>query len=228
MAKWAMVIDLDKCTGCGACMVACKMENNVAVADPLEAQQGRALFWMDMVVSQEGEYPNTTVRRVPKPCFHCDDPPCTRVCPVGATYKNPDGLVAQVYHRCIGCRYCMVACPYTSKTFNWYDPQWIDGSHAVVNPDVSRRMVGVVEKCSFCSHRLLRAKEVADFDDRPIEDGEYVPACMEICPAEAITFGDVEDKDSAVSKQVRSYRTFRYMEDLGVKPKVYYLARRTS
>ena len=228
MSKWAMVIDLDKCTGCGACNVACKMENNVPIVDPEEAQNGRAMFWMDMMTTIEGDYPNTYVKRVPKPCFHCDDPPCTLVCPVGATYRNPEGLVAQIYHRCIGCRYCMAACPFTAKSFNWYDPKWIDGAPDVGNPDVSRRMVGVVEKCSFCSHRLQKVKETADVEDRQIRDGEYVPACLESCPADAIVFGDIENRDSDVARLSRSYRVYRYGEDLGVEPKVYYLARRTG
>lgn len=228
MSKWAMVIDLDKCTGCGSCNVACKMENNVPIVDPEEAQNGRAMFWMDMMTTIEGDYPNTHVKRVPKPCFHCDDPPCTLVCPVGATYRNPEGLVAQIYHRCIGCRYCMAACPFTAKSFNWYDPKWIDGAPDIGNPDVSRRMVGVVEKCSFCSHRLQKAKETADVEDRQIRDGEYVPACMESCPADAIVFGDIENRDSNVARLSRSYRVYRYGEDLGVEPKVYYLARRTG
>jgi len=226
MPKWAMVIDLDKCTGCGACMVACKVENNVPIADPVEAQSGRVMFWMDMMTTYEGDYPNTSMRRAPKPCFHCDDPPCTLVCPVGATYRNPEGLVAQIYHRCIGCRYCMAACPFTAKVYNWYEPQWIEGSQ-VGNPDVSRRMVGVVEKCSFCSHRLMKVKETADLEERPISDQEYVPACAESCPADAIVFGDIEDRESEVSRLSRNYRVFRFMDDLGVKPKVYYLARRT-
>ncbi len=222
-----MVIDLDKCTGCDACAVACKMENNVPIADPAEAQSGRAMFWMDMMTTTEGAFPNTVTKRVPKPCFHCDDPPCTLVCPVGATYRNPEGLVAQIYHRCIGCRYCMAACPFTAKVYNWYDPKWIDGAE-VGNPDVSRRMVGVVEKCSFCSHRLMSVKETAHREDRPIMDGEYVPACAESCPAEAIVFGDIENEESRVYRLSRSYRVMRYGEDLGVKPKVYYLSRRTE
>ncbi len=226
MAKWAMVIDLDRCTGCGACNVACKMENNVPIVDAEEAQSGRALFWMDMVTTFEGDFPNTQVKRLPKPCFHCDDPPCTVVCPVGATYRNPEGIVAQIYHRCIGCRYCMAACPFTAKYFNWYEPKWIGESNEGGNPDVSRRMVGVVEKCSFCSHRLQKVKERADLEDRPIGDEEYVPACMESCPADAIVFGDIEDRNSKAARLSRSYRVFRYGEDLGVEPKVYYLARR--
>ncbi|MBI3004411.1 MAG: 4Fe-4S dicluster domain-containing protein [Ignavibacteriales bacterium] len=227
MPKWAMVIDLDRCTGCGACNVACKMENNVPIVDPDEAQNGRAMFWMDMVATYEGEFPHTEAKHVPKPCFHCDDPPCTKVCPVGATYRNPEGLVGQIYHRCIGCRYCMAACPFTAKVYNWYDPKWIDGAQ-VANPDVSQRMVGVVEKCSFCAHRLQKVKETADVEGREIQENEYVPACMENCPADAIVFGDIDNRNSKVSRLSRSYRVFRYMDDLGVKPKVYYLARRTS
>jgi molybdopterin-containing oxidoreductase family iron-sulfur binding subunit len=228
MPKWAMVIDLDRCTGCGACMAACNMENNVAIVTPKEAKEGRVMFWMDMITSYEGEYPNIEVKRMPKPCYHCDDPPCIRVCPVGATYRNEEGLVGQVYKRCIGCRYCMAACPFTAKVFNWEDPRWLEGATTCFNPDVSRRMVGVVEKCSFCSHRLMKVKEDADQEERAIRDGEYVPACMENCPADAISFGDIEDKQSVVYKLSRNYRAFRVMEDLGVEPKLYYLSKRKA
>src|SRR4030065_194954 len=173
MPKWAMVIDLDKCTGCGACMAACKMENNIPIVDPDEAQQGRVMNWMDMTTSYEGEYPNIQVKRSPKPCFHCDVPPCTRVCPVRSTYRNEEGLVAQIYHRCIGCRYCMAACPYTVKVFNWKKPRWLEGATKCFNPDVSTRMAGVVEKCSFCAHRLQHVSEAARVDERPLQDGEF-------------------------------------------------------
>jgi molybdopterin-containing oxidoreductase family iron-sulfur binding subunit len=186
------------------------------------------MFWMDMITTQEGEYPNVQVKRMPKPCYHCDDPPCTKVCPVGATYRNEEGLVAQIYHRCIGCRYCMVACPYTAKVYNWYEPQWIEGPQRIGNPDVSLRMIGVVEKCSFCAHRLLKIREEADLEQRAIDDGEYTPACAEICPAEAISFGDIEDRESTVHNLSRGYRVYRVMDDLGVEPKVYYLAKRTA
>ncbi|MBM2842014.1 MAG: hypothetical protein HW412_2542 [Bacteroidetes bacterium] len=228
MPKWAMVIDMNKCTGCSACMAACKMENNVAIVSPKEAQEGRTMFWMDMITTQEGEYPNVSAKRMPKPCYQCDDPPCIKVCPVGATYRNEEGLVGQIYERCIGCRYCMAACPYTAKVFNWEEPKWIDGATSCFNPDVSRRMVGVVEKCSFCAHRLLKVKENADQEERSIRDGEYVPACMENCPADAIAFGDLEDKESVVHKLAHSYRASRVMEDLGVEPKVYYLSKRMT
>src|SRR5512142_3560748 len=122
MAKWVMVIDLNKCTGCGACQVACKMENNVPIVDPAQADEARMMYWLDMITSYEGTYPAIRAKHMPKPCFHCDNPPCTKVCPVRATYRNAEGLVAQIYHRCIGCRYCMAACPFTAKVFNWDKP----------------------------------------------------------------------------------------------------------
>jgi Fe-S-cluster-containing dehydrogenase component len=224
MPRWGMVIDLDKCTGCGDCAAACKLENNIATVPPEEANAGRALIWMDMITSYEGEYPNVRVRRFPKPCFHCDNPPCTRVCPVRATYRNDEGLVAQIYHRCIGCRYCMAACPYTSKVFNWYEPTWDGDLDLCHNPDVSVRMAGVVEKCSFCSHRLQKVREDADAEERPIADGEYLPACAESCPADAIAFGDLDDPESRVSQLAKSSRADKIMEDLGTNPKVIYLA----
>lgn len=227
MPQWGMVIDLDKCTGCGACATACKLENNIATVDPQEASSGRVMFWMDMITTYEGEYPDVHVRRFPKPCFHCENPPCTRVCPVHATYLNEEGLVGQIYHRCIGCRYCMAACPYTAKVFNWYAPKWDDDLNLCHNPDVSLRMVGVVEKCSFCSHRLQKVREDADAEERTILDGEYLPACAESCPADAIFFGDLEDPKSKVYELSRSTRASRVMEDLGTEPKVIYLAERT-
>ena len=122
----------------------------------------------------------------------------------------------------------MVACPFTAKMFNWKEPKWLDGNEQCFNPDVSKRMVGVVEKCSFCAHRLMKVKEGADHEDRPIRDGEYVPACSESCPADAIYFGDIEDKESAVYKLAHSYRAYRVYEDLGVGPKVYYLSKRMA
>lgn len=226
MPKWAMAIDLHKCTGCGDCMAACKMENNIAIVSPDQANAGRVMFWMDMITVYEGEYPNIRVKRFPKPCFHCDNPPCTRVCPVHATYLNEEGLVGQVYHRCIGCRYCMVACPFTAKVFNWYEPEWAEGFEKCLNPDVSLRTAGVVEKCSFCSHRLIKVKEEAALEGRELEEGEYMPACAESCPTEAITFGDLEDKEGKVYELSQSSRASREGEDLGVEPKVIYLAER--
>lgn len=226
MAKWAMVIDLDKCTGCGDCIAACKLENNVAIVDPEEANDGRVMFWIEMVTIYEGEFPNIKIKRFPKPCFHCDNPPCTKVCPVHATYKNEEGLVGQIYHRCIGCRYCMVACPYTVKVFNWYEPEWSAERRKCFNPDVSLRDKGVVEKCSFCAHRLIKVKEEVDIEGRDIQDGDYMPACADSCPADAIYFGDLENKESKVYSLARSSRAKKEMENLGTEPKVIYLSKR--
>jgi molybdopterin-containing oxidoreductase family iron-sulfur binding subunit len=198
----------------------------VAIVDPDEANNGRVMFWMEMISVYEGEFPNVKVKRFPKPCFHCDNPPCTKVCPVHATYKNEEGLVGQIYHRCIGCRYCMVACPYTSKVFNWYQPEWTQEFRQCVNPDVSLRDAGVVEKCSFCAHRLIKVKEMADLEGNDIQDGDFMTACAESCPADAIYFGDLENKESKVYNLARSSRAKREMENLGTEPKVIYLSKR--
>lgn len=224
MARWGMVIDLNKCTGCGECASACKVENNVGLVGREEAATGRTMLWMDMLTTHEGEYPNVKTRYLPRPCLHCDNPPCTKVCPVRATYLNNEGIVAQIFPQCIGCRYCMAACPYTVKSFNWYKPTWPEEMAAALNPDVSVRPDGVVEKCTFCIHRLQKAKEQAAVEKREMREDEYVPACVESCPTKAITFGDLDNKDSEVTKLSHSPRAFRLLEDLGTKPKVYYLS----
>jgi len=223
MARWGMIIDLDKCTGCQACVVACKVENNVPFADPEEAAEARTISWMEVVTTIEGEYPNVRARFVPRPCMHCDNPPCTKVCPTGATYKNPEGLVAQIYPRCIGCRYCTNNCPYTVKYFNWYEPQWPEGMDAYLNPDVSVRPKGVVEKCTFCHHRLQKATESVRAEGRALREEDYVPACVESCPSEAMYFGDLDDVNSTVAALAHGTRAFHLMEELGTLPKVYYL-----
>lgn len=223
MSRWGMVIDLDKCTGCQACVVACKVENNIPFASPEEAEKGRTISWMEVVTTVEGEYPNVRAAYVPRPCMHCDNPPCTKVCPTRATYKSSEGLVGQIYPRCIGCRYCTNNCPYTVKYFNWYRPEWPDEMTASFNPDVSVRPKGVVEKCTFCHHRLQKVKEQARAEGRDLRDGDYVPACVDICPSQAMAFGDLDDPNSAVYRLARSPRAYRLMEELGTEPKVYYL-----
>jgi molybdopterin-containing oxidoreductase family iron-sulfur binding subunit len=155
--------------------------------------------------------------------MHCDNPPCVKVCPVGATYRNPEGLVGQIYARCIGCRYCTAACPYTARYFNWYEPSWEPPREKSLNPDVYVRPKGVVEKCSFCVHRIRKAQRKAKDENREIEDGEIIPACAETCPSEAIYFGDLDDPESKVSKLANSRRAFRLEEFLGTDPKVIYL-----
>jgi Fe-S-cluster-containing dehydrogenase component len=223
MARWGMVIDLDKCVGCGTCMAACRSENNVPVADRRIASEGRSIFWMDMLTMTEGEFPNIKKRIMPRPCFHCENPPCTKVCPVRATYINEEGLVGQIYHRCIGCCYCVNACPYNVKYFNWYPPEFSEEEMRYLNPDVSVRSKGVVEKCSFCAHRLIRAREKADAENRELEEGDFTTACQDSCPSKAISFGDLDNPYSEVSQLSHSVRAFTMLEDIGTRPKVFYL-----
>ncbi|MFQ5693436.1 MAG: 4Fe-4S dicluster domain-containing protein [Nitrospinota bacterium] len=225
MARWGMTIDQDRCTGCGSCMTACKAENNIPFVGPEESERRRTITWMDLIPSsgnggQEGGGP-----LMPRPCLHCDDPPCTKVCPVHATYSTPEGIVAQIYARCIGCRFCMAACPYTAKYFNWYDYRPEGLVRGLNNPDVSTRPAGVVEKCTFCHHRLQQARDKAQAEKRPFRAGDYVPACVETCPPEAIVFGDLDDPSSEVARLQRSPRARVLMPELGTKPKVAYLAR---
>lgn len=225
MTRWAMVIDLDKCVGCQACSVACRMENNTPIAGPDEAAEGRAILWNEVLAYMEGEYPNVTVRYIPRPCMHCENPACTRVCPVRATYQNEEGLVVQDYSRCIGCRYCATACPYGARYFNWFDPHWPPEIKAHLNPDpeAAPRPRNVVEKCTFCIQRLHKARRKAEAEGRVFQATDYVPACVETCTAHARYFGDLDDPASLVSQLARSTRAFRLEEELGTKPKVIYL-----
>lgn len=223
MARWGMVIDLDRCTGCQACVIACKAENNIPFVGSDQAHMGRDISWMEIIVEKHGEGKDVRMRFVPRPCMHCENAPCVKVCPVHATYINPEGLVAQIYNRCIGCRFCMAACPYTAKYFNWYHYEVPDVMEKQFNPDVSVREKGVVEKCTFCHHRLQKAKDRARFENRELVEGDYVPACAENCPTGAIYFGDLDDADSQVARLSRSRRAFRLLEELGTEPKVFYL-----
>jgi menaquinone reductase, iron-sulfur cluster-binding subunit len=226
MARWGMVIDLDQCTACQGCVVACAQENNLPIPTHSESSIGRSVKWIEMTTWTEGEYPSVKLKILPRPCMHCDDPPCVKVCPVGATFKSREGIVGQVYSRCIGCRYCTAACPYTARHFNWYKPDWPEPMERGRNPDVSIRPDGVVEKCSFCHHRLIAARDQAAFEGRPLRPGEYTPACVECCPARAMIFGDLDDPNSDVSVLARSRRAFTLLDKLGTKPKVIYLRER--
>lgn len=223
MTRWGMVIDLNKCTGCGSCVTSCRTENNIPNVGAELTQAGRTMDWMQIITEYEGEFPNVRVTHFPRPCFQCDNPPCTRVCPVHATFLNEDGLVGQVYYRCIGCRFCSAACPYTAKTFNYAEPKIPPSYDILQNPDVTRRMKGVVEKCSFCHHRLARAKDLARFEERELMEKDYQPACSDSCPTVAITFGDLDNPDHQVHQLAHSNRAYRIAEELGTEPKVYYL-----
>ncbi|HVP36133.1 MAG TPA: 4Fe-4S dicluster domain-containing protein [Terriglobales bacterium] len=225
MHRWGMVIDLAKCTGCQACVVACQAENNIPPSNPEQAKLGRSIHWMEILTFTEHEYPNVKIRFMPRPCMHCDNPPCTKVCPVKATYySKEEGIVGQTDLRCIGCRYCTTACPYTLKSFNWYKPHWPEEMKNYLNPDVDVRPRGVVEKCTFCGHRLVKIREKAMLEGREFNPDEYIPACVQACPSGVLYFGDLADPNSQVSQLSKSVRAFRLMEELGTKPKVIYLS----
>jgi molybdopterin-containing oxidoreductase family iron-sulfur binding subunit len=220
-----MTIDLDRCTGCGGCMSACHQENNLAAANAHESEDNsRPMQWMRLLPDFSGRRPEVSLRYLPQPCFHCDNPPCIKVCPVGATYLGEEGIVGQIYARCIGCRYCMAACPYVAKVFNWYEPEWRGDLKKRANPDVSLRPKGVVEKCTFCHHRIIAAREKARAEGRPLRDGDVTTACQDSCPAKAIRFGDLDDSESQVAGLSHSTRAFGVHADLGTRPKVVYLA----
>ncbi len=225
--RWGMAIDLDRCTGCQACVAACHAENNLPVSDPESAAKGRTVHWIRVDRYYEGEFPDVRVKHVPVLCQQCDEAPCEPVCPVYATYKNEEGLNVQVYNRCVGTRYCGNNCPYSVRFFNWFDPVWPSPLDLQHNPDVSIRMGGVMEKCTFCIQRIKRSELEAEAEKRAVVDGEIQPACAQSCPAEAMVFGDLNDPESKVSRLAGSGRSTRLLEELGTKPKVFYLQRAT-
>ncbi len=208
--QWHMVIDLSTCIGCSYCVRACQAVNDVA-----EDTMRWNIVFPERTQAGEDFYMN-------RPCQHCQEAPCTRVCPVGATWKRPDGIVMMDYDRCIGCRYCQVACPYDVRRFNWhsseasnpYVPDW--GS-----PEVERRSRGVVEKCTFCAQRIDRGLAQGL---KPGIDKGVTPACVEICPVGARIFGDIRDPESPVSRYLAEHETFRLREDWGTQPKVHYVS----
>ncbi len=239
--KWGMAIDLDKCTGCGACMVACQAENNLApVADA--SNKLRVMNWLVVFELSNGKaFPEHEVAYLPRPCQQCAEQPCATVCPVIATERNEEGgIVSQVYPRCIGCRYCMAACPYHARYFNWFDPMWPKGMEKALTPDVSTRPRGVVEKCSFCHHRYMQAKDKVRMGGAniyvngangkkhsAIPEGDYVTSCAEACPNGAIVFGDLNNPAHKVHKLVtNNAHAFRLLERLGTDTAVYYISSR--
>jgi Fe-S-cluster-containing dehydrogenase component len=222
---WGMVIDLDRCTGCEACVVACRAENNIATVGEKEAARARAMHWIRVERYWEGEFPDVRVKFVPVLCQQCDEAPCEPVCPTYASYHSSEGLNGQAYNRCIGTRYCANACPYNVRFFNFLNPVWEKPFHLQLNPDVSVREVGVMEKCTFCVQRIKSAEIQAKAEERELRDGELQPACVQSCPAQAMVFGDLNDPTSEVSRLARSQRGTKLLEELGTKPKVIYLQR---
>ena len=217
MVRYAYVVDLTRCMGCEACVIACKIENNTP----------QGIDWMLVFRFEEGEYPNVRMAFMPRPCMHCDNPPCVKVCPVGARFKREDGFVLTDYERCIGCRYCQVACPYGVNYFNWKLPSknyylpWEGVIPPYKKPDLEgkygkdKRLVaggghrlGVIEKCTWCVHRVEKGLK---------------PACVANCPVQALLFGDLDDPNSDVSKALAQKPHFRLLEDRGTAPRVFYL-----
>jgi Fe-S-cluster-containing dehydrogenase component len=221
--QWAMVIDLDRCTGCEACVVACQAENNIPVVGDAEAARGRVISWIRIEHYFEGEYPDIRARFRPVLCQHCEEAPCEPVCPVYATYHTEEGLNAQVYNRCVGTRYCANNCPYTVRFFNFYDPVWPEPLQKTLNPEVSIRTNGVMEKCTFCIQRIRKGEEKAKDEGREIRDGDVIPACVQSCTAKAMAFGNIADPESEVSRLRKSNRAARLLEELGTRPRVIYL-----
>ena len=226
-ARWGMAVDLDRCTGCGACVVACQAENNIPTAPPEQAARGRSIHWMRVERYWEGEFPDVRLKFRPVMCQQCDAAPCEPVCPTYASHHTAEGLNAQVYNRCIGTRYCANACPYNARFFEFVNPVWDKPLHLQLNPDVSVRGVGVMEKCTFCVQRIKAAQLEARADGRDVGDGTIKPACAQSCPATALVFGDLNDPESAVSRLAKSGRGSKLLEELGTQPKVTYLARQT-
>jgi molybdopterin-containing oxidoreductase family iron-sulfur binding subunit len=223
-ARYGMVIDLDRCDGCGACAVACAVENNVPPANE-RANERNGIAWMRVARLEAPGDPRAAF--LPLMCQQCETAPCASVCPQNAVEVDPaSGIVAQVPVRCLGCRYCMAACPYHARSFNWWDPEWPGELETTRNPEVSTRTRGVVEKCSFCSHRLQAAQDAQAAAGETAKPPSYTPACVEACPNGAIVFGDLDDSGSEVARCVREGGTFRLLERLGTGSKVYYRTRR--
>jgi anaerobic selenocysteine-containing dehydrogenase/Fe-S-cluster-containing dehydrogenase component len=238
-ARWAMAIDLDKCTGCSACVTACQAENNVAWSGESQVAMGRDLGWIRLeryYETVDATHAGTLdVRHLPMLCQHCGNASCEPVCPVFAAYHTPDGLNGQVYNRCVGTRYCANNCPYKVRVYNWFtytgeEPVFEGLGHAPeplnwqFNPDVTIRENGIMEKCSFCVHRIRDVENRARLENRGIREGEVVTACQQSCPAEAIVFGNIRDPQSRVAQVAQNQRSYRVLDELiNTQPAVHYL-----
>jgi molybdopterin-containing oxidoreductase family iron-sulfur binding subunit len=230
---WALAIDLNRCTGCSACAIACQAENNIPVIGKEEVRNRRIMHWIriDRYYTGKGENPDVVYQ--PLMCQHCDNAPCENVCPVAATTHSNEGLNQMAYNRCVGTKYCINNCPYKVRRFNWY--RYVDNKkfdqgnldtefgRLVLNPDVTVRERGVVEKCTFCVQRIQDKKLEAKNEGRPVRDGEINPACVQACPAQAMVFGDLNDAESRISKLFRNERNYHLLEQLHTLPSVGYL-----
>ncbi|WP_372752634.1 Fe-S-cluster-containing hydrogenase [Labilibaculum sp.] len=237
---WGLVVDLNSCVGCGACSIACQAENNVPVVGKKEVIRAHEMSWIRIDRYFSGNEFNPDVSFQPVMCQHCDNAPCENVCPVAATTHSSEGLNQMAYNRCIGTRYCGNNCPYKVRRFNWFDytkadsipnnlhdfaEMTIDLKRMVLNPDVTVRAKGVIEKCSMCVQRIQEGKLNAKIQGRKVKDGEIKTACQQACPSGAIIFGDLNDKDSRIAKETLSKRNYHLLEEIHTLPSVSYLTK---
>ena len=222
--RWGMVVDLDRCTGCQACVVACQSENNLPLNTEDLFLQRRAFEWIRIERYWDGtEYPNVKARFLPMLCQHCTNAPCEPVCPVYATHHDTEGLNVQVYNRCVGTRYCQNNCPYNARIFNFWEARWPESYYNYLNSDVTIRGRGIMEKCTFCIPRIRRAERQARLEGRELRDQEFQPACAQACPTGALVFGNLADPTTKAAQLARDRRRYRVMESLGTDPGVIYL-----
>ena len=205
-----MVVDVDRCTGCKACVVACRSENNIATVGAEQSAMGRMMDWIRIERLFHGEYPDVQTMFVPMLCQHCGSAPCESVCPVFAAVGTHDGLNGQIYNRCVGTRLCANNCPYHVRMYNFVQPKWPTPMVNLLNPDVSVRNEGIMEKCTFCVQRIRRADLDAKVTKKPLEDGNLRPACVQACSSGALVFGDLNNQESTASKLIKkeSQRTY--------------------